>query len=312
MNEYIWPAPLKAGDRVAIVSPSGCIDPGIIDSAAALLRGAGYEVVEGRHARSSHGRFAGTRAERLGDLQWALDDATVRAVLCSRGGYGAVQLLDGIDLGPFMLRPKWVSGYSDITAIHALLQRHGCVSLHALMLKHIAERGLDDPCVAHMLDVMCGGGCDITAPAHPLNRAGRAEGRVRGGNLSVLAGLRGTPYDIGGEGTILFVEDVGERPYRIDRMMWGLKLSGVLGRLSGLVVGQVTGYEDDRSMCRDTYGLIADMMEGTGCPVAFGFPVGHVAHNEPVVCGARGTLEVTPHGARLTIRRPQRAGTADD
>ena len=317
METLILPPALHEGDRVVILSPSSKIDCHFLQGAAGRLRSWGLEPVMAPHAEGACGTYAGTVDERLADLQGAMDDPDVRAILCSRGGYGAVHLLERLDFTRLARSPKWLIGFSDITALHAAFQRAGFASLHAPMARHLTVEPADDEATRALHDLLMGTTPGGKAPAiactpHRLNRRGTAEGTLRGGNLSVLAGLRGTPYDIGGEGTILFVEDVGERPYRIDRMMWGVKLSGVLGRLAGLVVGQVTGYEDDRSMCRDTYGLIADMMEGTGCPVAFGFPVGHVAHNEPVVCGARGTLEVTPHGARLTIRRPQRADTADD
>lgn len=295
----VVPAPLVAGGRIAIVSPSGCIDPVLVDRGAEMLRRAGYDVVVGVHARSAHGRFAGTRAERLADLQAAFDDPLVRVVMCSRGGYGAVQLLRDLDLGGFMRSPKWVVGFSDITAIHALLQANGCASLHAPMLKHLVSCGWDDCCVRHLMEVLGGRGFEVACGAHPLNRLGEAVGVVRGGNLSVLAGLRGTWLDCVGEGTILFLEDVGERPYRIDRMLWNLELGGVFDRLAGLVVGQFTGYEDDLTMGCGVYDLIARMVRGRGYPVCFDFPVGHVDANEPVVCGVRARLSVDAAGAVL-------------
>lgn len=284
------PPPLESGGRIAIVSPSGCIEPSIIDRAVEMLAGAGYEVRVGRHARSRHGRFAGTRDERLEDLQAAFDDDATRVVMCSRGGYGAVQLMADVDMTGFGHSPKWVVGFSDITAIHALLQRHGYASLHAPMLKHIAENGMEARETRHLFDIMRGKRMSITAATHRLNRPGRAAGIIRGGNLAVLGGLRGTPYDFTARDTILFIEDVGEPPYRIDRMLWNLKLGGVFDNIAGLVVGQFTGYEDDLSMGCTTYELIAEMVSDKDYPVCFNFPVGHVAHNEPIVCGIRAEL----------------------
>ncbi len=295
----VVPAPLGVGGRIAIVSPSGCVDPVLVDRGAEMLRGAGYDVVVGDHARGAHGRFSGTRTERLADLQAAFDDPSVRVVVCSRGGYGAVQLLRDLDLRGFMRSPKWVVGFSDITAIHALLGANGCASLHAPMLKHLVGRGWDDCCVRHLFEVLGGKGFDVACGWHPLDRPGEAEGVVTGGNLSVLAGLRGTGLDLLAEGAILFLEDVGERPYRIDRMLWNLELGGVFDRLAGLVVGQFTGYEDDLTMGCGVYDLVARMVAGRGYPVCFGFPVGHVDANEPVVCGVRARLSVGAGGVVL-------------
>ncbi len=298
-HSVIVPEPLEKGGKISIVSPSGWIDPSIIDRAAAMLEAEGYEVETGQHAKARYGRFAGKRHERLADLQRAFDDSETRVVLCSRGGYGAVQLAGSIDMKGFMRSPKWVAGFSDITAIHALLQSHGIASLHAPMLKHIVENGMQDESVKALFDIMHGAPFKVSAPSHRLDRPGKARGKLRGGNLSVLSGLRGTPLDFDAEGTILFIEDIDELPYRIDRMMWNLKLGGIIDRLAGLVVGQFTGHDDDCSMQASTYELIARMAEEVGCPACFNFPVGHSGSNVPIVCGIDAVLDINSNGTTL-------------
>lgn len=294
----IVPPPLAVGSRVAIVSPSGRIDRRLVEAAASFFAGRGFDVRVGRYACGECGAYSGTVSERLADIQEAFDDRDTRLVFCSRGGYGAVQLLDKIDFTRFLRSPKWVAGFSDVTALHAAVQRAGCLSLHAPMAKHIAECGCDAE-VARMLDVLSGKHEGLDVEAHPLNVPGRCEGVLRGGNLAVLAGLRGTAFDFPPEGTVLFVEDVNERPYQIDRMFTNLRLGGVLDRIAGLVVGRFTGGERDGEWQDEAYGAIARMMAGRGCPVCFGFPVGHVLCNSPLVCGATVSLSVDGGGARL-------------
>jgi hypothetical protein len=174
----------------------------------------------GKYAGGSSGRYAGTIRQRLQDLQGAMDDPKVKAILCSRGGYGAVHLVDKIDFTAFREHPKWLLGFSDITALHNLFQKNGYASLHSLMARHLTVEPEEDPCVAYLKDILFGNLPVYTCEKHKLNRQGTAEGILRGGNMAVAYGLRGTPYDIPAEGTILFLEDVSERPHAIERMMY--------------------------------------------------------------------------------------------
>lgn len=302
-EKCVIPPSLRKGDRIRIISPSGNIDAGIIDRAEEMLAGAGYSVVTGKYARSSYGRFAGTAEQRLSDIQEAFDDEQTRVVLCSRGGYGAVQIIDSVDMTAFRRSPKWVVGYSDISAIHAMLQTEGVASVHALMLKYVTEHGLEDRYVERLMTILQGGSPVYDVAPHPFNRCGVTEGVLRGGNLAVVNGLRGTRFDYIPDGTILFVEDIGERPYQIDRMLWNLRIGGVLARISGLIVGQFTGYEDDMSMGCSVYQLIRDMVAPYGYPVCFDFPVGHVDANEPLVCGAPVRMSVESDSVHLEYVR---------
>ncbi len=293
MDTLRFPPFLEKGDKVTILSPSGKIDKNFLLGARKRLESWGLQVVMGKHAAGSSGRFAGTVKQRLADFQKALDDEKVKAIVCSRGGYGAVHLIDKLDFTAFKEHPKWLCGYSDITLLHELFQSEGYASLHSLMARHLAVEPEEDICTQAFKNLLFGQLPDYICGGHKLNRKGKATGMLRGGNLSVLYGLRGTKYDIPAKDTILFIEDIGERPYHIDRMMNNLKLGGVLERLSGLIVGQFTEYEEDLSMGGEVYQLIADAVKEYDYPVCFDFPVGHVKSNYPLVCGSLVELEVT-------------------
>lgn len=281
--------------RFHIISPSGVIAPELISASASLLRSKGYAVTVGSHAAGSFGRFSGTEEERLADLNEALADPDIDYILCARGGYGLAQIIDRVVL-PSAHCPC-VIGFSDITALHCLLGRHGISSVHAVMCKHIAA---GEPSAALLLDALEEGCVSYSLPSHRLNICGEVTGTLRGGNLSVLYGLQATPFAVNvRQGDILFIEDVGEHPYAVDRMMQNLRLSGLLGRIGGLVVGCFSDYEEDPRMPYSVYEGIRLMMEPYGVPVIFGFPAGHVPDNRPLFLNAPCTVAVTPSGASL-------------
>lgn len=286
-----FPPFLEKGDKVVIVSPSGKIDNQFLKGARKRMESWGLKVVVGKHADGSCGKYAGTIRQRLKDLQDAMDDPNVKAILCSRGGYGAVHLIDKLDFTAFCEHPKWLLGFSDITALHNLVQKNGYASLHSLMARHLTVEPEDDPCSLYLKDILSGNLPSYTCEKHKLNKLGSAQGILRGGNMAVAYGLRGTPYDIPAEGTVLFIEDVSERPHAIERMMYNLKLGGVLEKLSGLIVGQFTEYEEDCSLGKEVYAALADLVKEYDYPVCFNFPVGHVTHNLPLINGA--TVELT-------------------
>ena len=226
-------------------------------------------------------------------------DPKVKAILCSRGGYGAVHLIDKLDFTAFREHPKWLLGFSDITALHNLFQKNGYASLHSLMARHLTVEPEDDLCSLYLKDILSGNLPVYTCEKHKLNRKGSAEGILRGGNMAVAYGLRGTPYDIPAVGTVLFIEDVSERPHAIERMMYNLKLGGVLEKLSGLIIGQFTEYEEDRSLGKELYAALADLVKEYDYPVCFNFPVGHVTHNLPLINGARVEFTVGKKNVEL-------------
>lgn len=282
--------------HIQIVSPSGVVCRDYVEGAAEVLRGKGYEVTIAPHAYSRYGRFAGTVEERLADINAALSDPSTDILLCSRGGYGMAQLVDRIVL-PTGHCPL-VVGFSDITCFHNLLGRRDIASLHGLMTKHLSSLPQEDRSMVAFFDVLEGKGIDYRLPPHRLNRLGSAEGVLRGGNLSVLYGSQGTPYALR-RGGILFIEDIGERHYHIDRMLQNLRLSGVLSELSGLLVGQFTDCDDDPTMCRTVQETIRDMVEGYDYPVVFDFPAGHTDYNLPLLLNHRCCLRVGEDEVRL-------------
>lgn len=295
------PAPLRDGDRIAIVSPSGPVDSALVYAAADTLRGQGYRVDIFPSALGKCGQYAASDSARLADLSAALTDNTVRAILCSRGGYGAVHLLDSLSALPLERDPKWLIGFSDISALHALLASRGIASIHGNMCKHIAL-GADDEDNATFLAMLRGYRPAYEFAPDSLNRCGQASGRLLGGNLAVIAELINTPYDVIQPGTILFIEDVEEPIYKIERIMYQLRLSGVLPRLGGLIVGQFTGYRPNDSY-ETMERMIADMTAPYTYPVAFNVPIGHVDHNVPVIQSAEVTLTVTPEGTSLSFQK---------
>ncbi|WP_278968256.1 S66 peptidase family protein [Bacteroides pyogenes] len=297
--DMLFPPFLEKGDKVMIVSPSSKIDNRFLKGAKKRLESWGLKVLMGKHAGGDSGKYAGTVRQRLRDFQRAMDDPKVKAVFCSRGGYGAVHLIDKIDFTAFRQSPKWLIGFSDITALHNLFQANGYASLHALMARHLAVEPEDDPCALHLKHILFGELPLYTCEKHRLNRKGTARGVLRGGNMAVAYGLRGTPYDIPAEGTVLFLEDIGERPHAVERMMYNLKLGGVLEKLSGLIIGQFTEYEEDRSLGKELYAALADLVKEYDYPVCFGFPVGHVTRNFPLVNGADVEFTVGRQGVEL-------------
>lgn len=288
--------------RIRIVSPSGVIDPVWIDGAKAVLESWGLEAVEGRFAREEYGRFAGTTDHRVADLQEALDDPDCAAILCSRGGYGLVQIIDKIDFSAFIQYPKWVIGFSDITVLHNKLTALGFSSLHAAMAKHITLFPADEISISNLKKIIFGNFPVYHIPHNCFNRAGSVNAKLVGGNLSVLYGLRATPFDIKHQGAILFIEDIGEKPYHIDRMLQNLRLSGVLSEISGLIVGQFTDCPEDPLMMKDVQQIIADAVTDFNYPVCFGFPAGHDEVNYPLILGKEVLMQVGVEGVFLDFR----------
>jgi len=288
--------------HIRIISPSGVIDPKYIDLAAARLRSWGYQVSEGKFARNQYGRFAGTDTERLQDLMDALTDPSVDFILCSRGGYGLQRIISRLSPVTCHLSPK-IIGFSDITELHQWAAIQGQPSLHGLMCKHLSELSEDSEPIRYWQQAVEGEELQYEIPAHPLNRPGEISGTLIGGNLSVLYGLQATPYSLSPLTShlspILFIEDVAERHYHIDRMMQNLKMSGVLSQIKGLVVGQFADCEDDEKMGCTVYETIRQAVEEYDYPVLFNFPAGHVERNLPLWLGTNTQLKVTSEGGKL-------------
>lgn len=294
-----FPTPLKKGDKIAICSPAGPTTEENVYGAAEVLRGQGWEVVIMPHTLGKLGQYSGTAEERYDDISSALLDPEIRAIVCSRGGYGVVHIMDRLNNLPLADDPKWVVGFSDISALHAVMATNGIASIHGSMTSHI-KLGPDDPDNASLFSILQGERPAYTFPAHQFDRPGIAEGTLLGGNVAVLAELIGTPYDILRPDTIMFIEDVAEPIYKIERQLYQLKLRGVLGKLRGLIVGQFTEYRSDENHST-MEEMVRDMVAGYSYPVAFGAPIGHIDHNIPVIENAHVTLKVSPSGTNSLI-----------
>ncbi|MEA3448489.1 MAG: LD-carboxypeptidase [Bacteroidota bacterium] len=288
-----YPAPLIKGDRIEIVSPAGKIAPSLIDAAGKRITAGGYRVSISPHAKGSFHTYSGTDEDRLADLQHALDNPEVKAVCCARGGYGSMRIVDTINFDAAVEQQKWLIGYSDITALHVAAFNHGLASLHGIMAKDLVSGSSE--AVNHFFASLRGDNPDLQAPSHPLNRMGKATGVLLGGNLSMLYALRGTAYDIDWNGAILFIEDIGEHLYHLDRIMQNLRLGGKLKNLAGLLVGQFTDMQDTE-FGKSAYDIIAEAVSDYRYPVAFDMPFGHVAYSRSLLHGANAGLECRDTG----------------
>ena len=296
--QMVMPATLKAGDTIAIVSPSSTPDSMTVVKGSQTLREWGYVPVVGPHALNSYHGFAGTADERAADLLWALRDSTVKAIMCSRGGDGAVQVLRRIPLEEFRNHPKWIMGFSDATALHSAEVSAGVMSIHSSMCDGISAKGERNAVNAILQKLLQGELPSYQVPAHPMNQPGETEGILVGGNLSVMCGLAGSEYDFlncADEGLILFFEDTGEGMSKVDRMLHQFEIRGILSRLKGIIVGHFSKYKSPESGFADMYEMLHEYLQHYDIPVCYDFPVGHHSGlNYPMVEGCRVKLSVGP------------------
>ncbi len=291
VKPMIRPPLLRKGDRVAIVASAKRLQSGI-DKGISLLKDWGLEIVIGDHVHDKANLFAGRDEDRLMDLQMVFDDSTIKAVFMARGGYGTTRILDQIDLTSFLNDPKWVCGFSDITALLQNLVNHGIASLHSTVpvLMGQEEHQLSDDSLWRALFE---GNLYYEFESSKLNRIGHASGVVCGGNLSMICNSMGTSSEIDTEGKILFIEDVGEYYYHLDRMLVHLRRAGKFDAVKGVLIGYFTHMKDHQ----DSFGLsvnqiILEQLKDFDFPVAFGFRAGHEAPNLPLYFGVNAALSV--------------------
>jgi muramoyltetrapeptide carboxypeptidase len=290
------PPSLRPGDTIALICPAGYMSPDRVQTCINALEAWGYRVRPGvTVGGGSDNYFSGTDEQRLDELQQTLDDPTVNAILCGRGGYGLTRIIDDIDFTGFIKNPKWIIGYSDITLLlNHVTGNYGISTLHAPMAGAFQEYGADSYGVLTLRSALTGDPVAHSCPPHPLNRNGRAMGPLTGGNLALLAHLIGSPSDFGTGGKILFLEDVGEYLYNIDRMLRQLKRGGRLEGLAGLIAGSFTGLKNTvRPFGSTVEEIILDVVKEYDYPVGFGFPVGHSKDNVALKLGLPYTLEVS-------------------
>ncbi|MFT4024707.1 MAG: LD-carboxypeptidase [Flavihumibacter sp.] len=296
------PAFLQKGDKIGLVCPAGFMLPEKYQTCVEQLRSWGYEPVLGSTMHSgSASYFSGTDAERLADLQQMLNDDSIRAILCGRGGYGCSHLVDRLDFSRFAEKPKWLIGFSDITILHLhIVQRYKIATLHAPMAAAFNDGEYANSYVQSLRRSLEGIPAKYTVAGHPFNRSGKARGRLIGGNLSLLAHVIGTASAPVTRGRILFIEDVGEYAYNIDRMMIQLKRAGWFDGLAGLIIGGFTETKDtERPFGKTVYELIRDLLSGADYPVCFGFPVSHDRENLALKEGVKYELVVKENEVKL-------------
>jgi muramoyltetrapeptide carboxypeptidase len=295
-----YPSPLHPGDKIAIVSPAGKVNPEYVESARQLLLQEKFEVEIYPHTYGEFHQFSGTDQERAGDLQQALDDPTVKAILFSRGGYGSLRTLMHLDWQGFDLNPKWLIGFSDITVFHSCLSLKGVASIHGVMPAFFFENGLRTDSLDRLLDLLRGNSLNYSIEPNILNLPGTCHGELAGGNLSLLYSLRGTSLDLLYDGKVLFIEDISEFDYHLDRMMMNLKFGGALSRLAGIIVGYFTDTKIPASpFGKDAYGIIREAVKELNIPVIFGFQAGHELPNYPLIMGGEITMNVSDRSVEI-------------
>lgn len=302
-NMIKTPPYLKAGDTIGIVCPAGYMAAEKVAECVRVLSDEwGYKVKIGKTVGGeSSTYFSGTDEERLADFQQMLDDDEVKAILCGRGGYGTGRIIDAVDFKKFKKQPKWIIGFSDITILHThLYANYYIASLHAPMAAAFNDAGYINRYVQSIKNALEGKWAKYTCESHSLNKTGEAIGELVGGNLALLAHVVGTDSDIKTKGRILFIEDVGEYIYSVDRMMYQLKRSGKLSKLAGLIVGGFTDMKDtDRPFGKEVYDLISDLVKEYDYPVCYGFPVSHSSENYALKIGVGYKLKITKNKVLL-------------
>lgn len=298
----VAPPFLKKGDKVALISPSYSTPMENIEKAAAVLRGWGLEPVIGPNVEKlDAGKFAGTVAERTADVRWALKDPEIKAIICNRGGYGSIQIVDQLALEEFTNNPKWIVGFSDITTFHGMLSNAGVMSIHGTMSTFLASSGGTDQTSTLVRDLLMGSVPQYSVPAHSQNITGKASGTLVGGNICTFVPLLGSKADATAHGDIiLFIEEIGETLHNIDRLFNMLRLNGVLARCKGVVLGEFVSCSTDLAYFSVEH-MLHQYLEKYNIPVLCGFPAGHDSKNLPLVMGAPVTIDVRPDGSTLTF-----------
>ena len=301
MKRNIFPQPLKKGAKIAVISPAGAVDVSQLEKGIKMIKNKGFEPVLGQHlyTKFSNGyNYAGTEQERIQDINWALNDKEVGAIWASRGGYGCQHLIQHLKLKNFTKNPKWYIGYSDNTVIQSYLLKKGFVSIHGQTIK-TSSFGVTEESYDMIFDILKGKAPKYNLNAHAFNKKGNIEGEVVGGNLALIYALLGTRYSFEFKDKILFIEDIGENFYALDRMIMSLELAGVFNKIKGLIIGGMTNMGDEKdnksyeeSFDEFAYKLISERLSKYKFPVVFGFPNGHIKDNRPLLIGGTATIKV--------------------
>lgn len=293
---------LKPGDKIGFIATARKVSKEELSPCVALLESWGLRVVLSPNLFSIDDQFAGTDKERTADLQWAIDHPELKAVIVARGGYGTSKIIDQVSFSAFKKNPKWFVGFSDVTVLLSSLANHKIPSIHGpvglLLPKHEGKESAD-----RLKEILFyGTGKDINSLPHKLNKMGEATGELVGGNLSILHTILATPSDINTDGNILFIEDLDEYLYHIDRMMVHLDRAGKLKNLAGLIVGHMSDMNDNAiPFGKTAHEIIHEHCSAYNYPIVFGMPIGHENDNHPLLVSRAYSLEVNEVGGRLSV-----------
>ena len=295
------PPYLKPGDKIAITCPAKKL-PGPIDQAVKVIESWGLEVVLGDTVAASHHQFAGTDELRAKDFQRFLDDDSIKAIIAARGGYGTVRIIDQLDFTRFQQNPKWIVGFSDITVLHShIFANYQVSTIHGQMPVVIPEGTKTS--LETLKKALFGETVSYEYESAIDNKEGKSEGILTGGNLTLLVMMNGSSSEMNFKDKILFIEDVGEYYYSIDRLMWNLKRSGKLAELKGLIVGGFTSLKDfDEPYGQSAEEIILDHVKDYHYPVCFNFPAGHIADNHALIFGKTVDLDIKNKQVKVTYR----------
>ena len=292
------PQPIVAGDLIYITAPAKAIEKEHVDFAIIFFENAGFKVLVGKHCLGQHHYFSGTDEERLEDLQFGIDHPDVKAIVCARGGYGCVRIVDRVQWAGMLREPKWLVGFSDVTVFHQHLQRFNLPSIHGSMVLNFKDN--TGEALTTLLMALKGEPFYLSATSNQ-NKPGHAEGSLIGGNLSIVYSLIGTNNQPDYSDKILFVEDLAEHLYHIDRMFYALNKSGILDKISGLVVGGMTDLEDTAiPFGMSVEEIILAHFQYRNIPIAFGFPTGHINDNRALILGKKIALTVEGTSSELS------------
>lgn len=292
------PKKLQKGDTIAIVAPAKGIEKHFVDFAVKTIEDNGFKAVVSKHCLGQHNYFSGTLKERSEDMQWAIDNDEVKAILCARGGYGCIQIIDRISWAGFIDEPKWLLGFSDVTVFHQHLAKIGAASIHSTMPLNFEANSifaLESLFIGIQHEEL-----HYKWETEQENIPGEVEGKVIGGNLTVLAGLIGTKHQPDYQNTILFLEDVGEHLYAIDRNFYQLSKAGILDQIRGLIIGDFSGLKDTNPPYGSSlYEIIKSHFTYHSIPIAFEFPAGHLDDNRALVFGKSAKFKSEEKNAEL-------------
>ncbi|MCX2586225.1 S66 peptidase family protein [Pedobacter sp. MR22-3] len=306
-SSFKIPPYLKQGDMIGITSPAGYINAEQIQPSVLLMQSWGFQIKIGETIGKRDFTYGGTDKERLADFQKMLDDPGIKAIMCARGGYGFIRIIDQLDFSSFKKWPKWIIGFSDITVLHChLTKNYGIASIHAKMCNSFPDNWakaepIQIETILSIKSALTGEQMGYAAPANSNNRLGKVDGILVGGNLSIIETLAGTDSDLDTKDKMLFIEDTGEYLYSIDRMLWNLKRSGKLKNLKALIIGgfKVKPDDADEEFGKTIYEIVLEKVTEYKYPIAFDFPVGHQRNNYALKCGVNHVLEVNELGSVL-------------